>query len=186
MSISENIKYLRKQKHMTQKQLAEKTGLAVITIQQYEAGKYLPKHDKLVKLAIALECKIPDIDESIVATFPDDPREILKMKQEREQKTAEAEEIIKRRDLGEVITEEEQQKISDYIEYRKEIEDLKHKSKVLVAVGETFGSNAEEILSVYRTLNENGREEARKRVCELMFVPKYSKYPPTSNNTPQD
>jgi len=36
MSVSEKIKSLRKQRNMTQKQLAAQTGLAVITIQQYE------------------------------------------------------------------------------------------------------------------------------------------------------
>lgn len=65
MSVAENIKYLRKQKNMTQKQLSEKTGLAVITIQQYEAGKYSPKHYNLIKLATALECGVFDIDESL-------------------------------------------------------------------------------------------------------------------------
>ena len=55
MSISENIKTLRKEKGLTQKQLAEKTGLAVITIQQYEAGKYEPKNTNLLKLAKVLD-----------------------------------------------------------------------------------------------------------------------------------
>lgn len=61
MSVAENIKYLRKQKKMTQKQLANKSGLAVITIQQYEAGKYEPKNDSLYKLRKALDCNINEI-----------------------------------------------------------------------------------------------------------------------------
>ena len=65
MSVSENIKNLRKQRNMTQKQLAAQTGLAVITIQQYEAGKYVPKIEALKKIAVALECEVSDIDESI-------------------------------------------------------------------------------------------------------------------------
>ena len=54
MSIAENIKRLRKEAKLTQKQLAEKTGIAVITIQNYEAGKYEPKIDALHKIAKAL------------------------------------------------------------------------------------------------------------------------------------
>lgn len=55
MSIAENIKHLRKEKKLTQKQLAEKTGIAVITIQNYEAGKYEPKNQNLRKLAAILD-----------------------------------------------------------------------------------------------------------------------------------
>ena len=40
----------------------------VITIQQYESGKYLPKHNNLIKLATALKCEISDIDERINAS----------------------------------------------------------------------------------------------------------------------
>lgn len=61
MNIAKNIKLLRKNLNMTQKQLAEKTGIAQITIQQYEAGKYEPKYDNLMKLAKALEVDITDI-----------------------------------------------------------------------------------------------------------------------------
>lgn len=61
MSIAENLKKLRKQNHITQKQLAEMSGLAVITIQQYEAGKFNPKPDAVMKLCVGLNCKITDI-----------------------------------------------------------------------------------------------------------------------------
>lgn len=61
MSIAENIKYLRKQKQMTQKNLAEKSGLAEITIRQYESGKYVPKMESVYKLRKALDCNIYEI-----------------------------------------------------------------------------------------------------------------------------
>lgn len=65
MSIGEQIKKLRKQQHMTQKQLANESGIAEITIRQYEAGKYNPKLEALKKLAVALNCDVSDIDNSI-------------------------------------------------------------------------------------------------------------------------
>ena len=43
MSIGENIKNIRMQKGLTQKQLAEKSGVAEITIRQYESDKREPK-----------------------------------------------------------------------------------------------------------------------------------------------
>ena len=61
MSIAENIKHLRKQKQMTQKNLAEKSGLAEITIRQYESGKYVPKMESVYKLRKALDCNIYEI-----------------------------------------------------------------------------------------------------------------------------
>ena len=112
MSIAENIKYLRKQKHMTQKQLSEKTGLAVITIQQYEAGKYSPKHDNLIKLATALECEVSDIDESIIV-IPLPKYELTPERLEKARLDAEARKLIEKHKAGESLTDEEQKKISD-------------------------------------------------------------------------
>ena len=50
MSIGENIKKLRKEKGLTQKQLAKECGLSIATIQGYEQGKYEPKYITLLKL----------------------------------------------------------------------------------------------------------------------------------------
>ena len=74
MSIAENIKYLRKKRGMTQKQLADQSGLAVITIQQYEAGKYIPKNDSVLKLRKALDCNIHEITDMPIDLIidPDD------------------------------------------------------------------------------------------------------------------
>lgn len=63
MAIGDQIKKLRKQQHMTQKQLAKESGIAEITIRQYEAGKYMPKHDNLMKLANVFGVDITDIVE---------------------------------------------------------------------------------------------------------------------------
>lgn len=59
--VGKNLKKLRALKKMTQKQLAEKTGLAVITIQNYEAGKYTPKIENLSKIATALGVSVHDL-----------------------------------------------------------------------------------------------------------------------------
>ena len=61
MSIGKNIKAIRKEKGLTQKKLAELSGIAEITIRQYEAEKYRPKTEQLDKLAAALGVTIIDI-----------------------------------------------------------------------------------------------------------------------------
>ena len=54
-SIGENIKKFRKEKGLTQKQLAEKCGMAEITIRQYETGKREPRLDQQKIISKALD-----------------------------------------------------------------------------------------------------------------------------------
>jgi transcriptional regulator with XRE-family HTH domain len=49
--LGSNIKKARLNKGLTQKDLAQKMGVSVITIQQWEKGAYTPKTDKMLKLA---------------------------------------------------------------------------------------------------------------------------------------
>lgn len=52
--IGERIKELRKSKGVSQKELAQKTGLSIGSIQGYEQGRYNPKLEAIVKIAGAL------------------------------------------------------------------------------------------------------------------------------------
>ena len=54
MGIGDNIKKYRKQAGLTQKQLAERLGVATGTIQQYELGKREPRFEQLYRIANAL------------------------------------------------------------------------------------------------------------------------------------
>ena len=66
-SVNEQLKFFRKECNMTQKQLSDLTGIAEITIRQYEAGKYKPKLEKLQKIADVLGVPIAallDIEET--------------------------------------------------------------------------------------------------------------------------
>ncbi len=58
-NIGENIRKFRKKANLTQKELAEKCGLAEITIRQYETGKRTPKTEILAKIAdaLGLQCR---------------------------------------------------------------------------------------------------------------------------------
>lgn len=53
--VSENIKRIRKEKGITQKQLASDSGLSVTSIQYYECGKFKPKIEQVERLAAALD-----------------------------------------------------------------------------------------------------------------------------------
>ena len=61
MSLADNLKELRTNRGMTQKQLAKATGLSIGTIQGYEQGRYEPNIEALESLAGALSCTFDDI-----------------------------------------------------------------------------------------------------------------------------
>ena len=61
MATGEKIKIARKKAGLTQKALAQKTGLATGTIQQYEYGDYKPKIEQLRRIAAVLGVYIGDL-----------------------------------------------------------------------------------------------------------------------------
>lgn len=61
MPYGKRIRAARKATGITQKQLAEKIGVAEITIQQYERGIRTPKVDTLQRIAAALETSIDSL-----------------------------------------------------------------------------------------------------------------------------
>jgi len=61
LTIGRNIRDYRKQKRLTQKQLAELAGVASITISQYEIGRRQPKISQLEKIANALGASVDDL-----------------------------------------------------------------------------------------------------------------------------
>jgi len=54
MTVGEHIREIRKQRGMTQAQLAEKSGVAAISIHQYETGKRNPQLAQLIRIAAVL------------------------------------------------------------------------------------------------------------------------------------
>ena len=54
-SVIEQFIVLRKTKHLTQKDISIKTGIARSNISRIESGKFIPTIDILTKLAIALD-----------------------------------------------------------------------------------------------------------------------------------
>lgn len=61
MSIGECIRSARKKAGLTQAQLAEKSGVAAISIHQYEAGKRQPRLEQLTRISKALGIHLFDL-----------------------------------------------------------------------------------------------------------------------------
>lgn len=58
MSLGKNIQYLRKQKKITQEQLAEMMSVSRQTISRWKAGEIIPELNKLVVLSDVFSCKL--------------------------------------------------------------------------------------------------------------------------------
>lgn len=63
MTVGEKIRKFRNEQGLTQKQLAESSGISPVTVQQYETGKRIPKHDNLQKIANSLSINILCFDD---------------------------------------------------------------------------------------------------------------------------
>ncbi|MDE7434502.1 MAG: helix-turn-helix domain-containing protein [Lachnospiraceae bacterium] len=58
MSLGKNIQYLRKQKRITQEQLAEEMSVSRQTVSKWEADEIVPELNKLIVLSDVFSCKI--------------------------------------------------------------------------------------------------------------------------------
>lgn len=119
---------------------------------------------------------------------------------ERERLDAEAQKIFMKQAAGEEITEEEAQKVSDYIErikesYDKLNESIKDCAKIIggylrqnTQMPEEIVQNLKENLQkltdltptmpdFYENLNDIGREKAAEQIDMLTKIPEYQKYP---------
>lgn len=74
MSVGEKIKQLRKRENMTQKELAQRTGFAEITIRQYENHNRTPKLETLIKIADALNVPVYELLDDFRAELSEIPR----------------------------------------------------------------------------------------------------------------
>lgn len=197
MSIADNIKQLRKQNHLTQKQLAERSGLAVITIQQYEAGKFSPKPDTVMKLCVGLNCKITDIIDDETQKYYrmfDNIKKAENLDYEHSSENSIHEDgslrihhnlspqylenlkevsiVYNKIENGEKLTENDLHILEAYNK-QQEMDRIRLK-EALQTMQEKFKSLIK-IQSAYNKLNEVGQEEAIKRIDELTEIRRYTK-----------
>lgn len=62
---SERVKQLRKEQHMTLRELANKAEVSFVSLNHYEKGKYLPKVRTIYKIANALNCDFEELLELV-------------------------------------------------------------------------------------------------------------------------
>lgn len=142
MSIPENIKKIRREKGLTQKELGKLCGMADSAIRRYESGRANPKINTLIKIAEALNCEVSDIDESIIVV-PLPKYELTPERLARFKKDAEAEKLIDKKASGENITADDQKKISDYT--KRMLNTLNGTENLEYDNSHSYASSAEEL-----------------------------------------
>ena len=76
--LADTVARLRKEKSMTQAQLAEKVGTTAQNISQYERGIRNPKYNTLEKIAHALGVNVDSFHKNLFdLSAPDDPRRTM-------------------------------------------------------------------------------------------------------------
>ena len=61
MSLGNNINYLRKQKKLTQEQLADRMGVTRQTVSRWESDEVVPELDRLVSMCEIFMCKLDSL-----------------------------------------------------------------------------------------------------------------------------
>ena len=165
MTIGEKIKAFRKERKLTQAKLSELTGIAEITIRQYEAGKYKPKTEQLIKLSAALGVSVhvlaPDIYEKY--TFNKQELELIDALNHFLQRD------VSEKDLNVLSTFMNSQEFKELERTNKGFQTLRIRKSL-----DTF----------YAQLNLNGQIKAMTYVEDLAKIPEYRKQQPDTSEEP--
>lgn len=170
MDIGQRIKAARKDIGLTQDQLAQKSGVATITIRQYETGKRQPRLEQLQKIADALDVSISyllgivDIDGYLLPTAFADPADY---------------EFVK------ALGFDSPQKLATLVPgahqstdgHRREIERMMGKEEGYLeenAVQQMRRTREEQLLTAYGKLNDFGQAVALVDVERLSTQEKYT------------
>lgn len=163
MTVGETIKYWRTEKGITQKKLAEKSGVSEISIRKYEADARTPKIGTLRKIAKALDINVSDIDKRLL---------LDNLHQTDQKLNQQREELFKReQETGQTFNDELYElnvKSSDVLSAIITLED-EIKNDAIVK----YKNN--KILSSFNQLNSKGQNKAIEQVELLTKIPEYRK-----------
>lgn len=165
MTTAEKIKAFRKERKLTQAKLSELTGIAEITIRQYEAGKYKPKAEQLIKLSAALGVSVHDLAPDIYKkyTFNKQELELIDALNHFLQRD------VSEKDLNVLSTFMNSQEFKELERTNKGFQTLRIRKRL-----DTF----------YAQLNLNGQIKAMTYVEDLTKIPEYRKQQPDTSEEP--
>lgn len=172
MTIGERIKELRIKKGLTQKQLANQTGLSEISIRKYEADERRPKIETIRKISTVLDSYIGYFLSGYYGEYADDIAEDFSASEKKVPQSMQIEVADK---IGEQI--EEAKKIL-YI-YPKDPEARAHAKQVLNDVAIELGYKNERDFTINQIkmnindLNEKGLHKVLGLTQDLLMIKDY-------------
>lgn len=148
MTINERLIAARTGRHMTQKELSEKSGILEPSIRKYESGRLCPRIPTLMSLAAGMDMSVTD--------FLDCPPDIKRQAVLLEQEAWRTRDLETLRHITELLDPlREQARTEPAAANQKHLED--------------------ELLRHFRKLSETGQAEAVARLEELAQLTKYKR-----------
>lgn len=185
MTVGERIQVARKNAGIKQSELAEKLGVAVITIGQYERGKRQPRLEQLQRIATALGVSVDYLLGQYHLKGIIDYKSLAireRIFERIKQQGMSYEEFCKK--LGLPFDEWfhwKEESSESYLDHLPQIAELLN-----IPESELVGEYRKRTVSVEAKLkkaliklNDKGKQEAVKRVEELTEIPKYQRHSPT-------
>lgn len=169
MTVGENIKRIRKDKGLTQKQLGEKCEMAESTLRQYELGLRNPKIETLKKIAAGLEVPVEELLDlkSLEKKLP----ETIYL-QDRILEKLSSEDEISQKDLSRYVKE-----LNFLMNQEDLIDDKIHFLREQTQLNKEYSANRNKILSLFSALNSNGQQKIIDYAEDLAKIPEYQKEP---------
>lgn len=181
MTIGQRIKEARKSIGLTQRELAERSGTATGTIQQYELGKRQPRIEQLKSIASALNV---DVNWLMNGQTLEERDQAWKDRVARrfEEAQAQADGSIRihvspeRREYSNLLKKQETGAITDD-EMRRMLE-LRAKMPSIQESIAKLNETMNRLGQCIPKLNDDGQQEAVKRIEELTEIPRYRRQDP--------
>lgn len=198
MKFNERLRAVRKERGLTQAELAEKAGIAINSVRLYESGKVVPKIDTVRKITSALRMSVSDFitDDSYLKKTADE-REFYAIRE----MASRIRRCVKQEQYTNPSNEINHQLIKSWIsefapvvaeKYAISVESLEDASATIEMFAtdihlateiDQLPEHHQQIIDLMDTLNETGQRVAVSRIEELAQLPKYQKKAPAGDST---
>lgn len=179
MTVGNKIQECRKKYGITQRELAERCGLATGTIQQYESGKRTPKIENLAKIANAFNIYLPallseceDRYEIAAAIGDQDLLESLRLLDDL-QIIDNVKDILNRTSPHAITPEVAKKNYQQLIDSKRKNSIVQEETENTIE--EKNAQKTDTLLKNYQLLNDSGQDRAIEQVEMLTKIPEYRK-----------
>ena len=198
MTIGEKIRTIRKEKGMTQKQLADMCKMADSAIRKYESGQVVPKTEMLKRIANALGVPASQLmSRSLQVQMESDGLNQILLRAQRKYQLAEesgadkaeldgiaeviatAQELLKELSSEQELHASAEKQAQAILERAKALtqqqQEVKKGTAIETPERRERQENSEALLALFNEFTTEGQREVLSRIRELSFVPGFRK-----------